>query len=208
MRHLQHSFNIEQRRLSNVRDVLDKEMQSFEKLLKSEVKRELAKSRANLAEAAKANTAFQQEVNKDKSLMRETASKLRDREDEVYDELKSELNTLRENSVQRERKQFMEPENLERLEGLNKEKDGEINSFIIEVPAEKICVERASPLGAVAVGVDANLSKKDGFKSVVEEINFVANVNFLETGGYVAKEFAKDVAIGDNLSLMQITGIT
>ena len=52
--------------------------------------------------------------------MYETANKLRDREDnarqkdEVYDELKSELNILRENCVQRERKQFMMLENLDR----------------------------------------------------------------------------------------------
>ena len=40
--------------------------------------------------------------------------------DEVYDELKSELNTLRENCVQRERKQVTVPENLERSERLDK----------------------------------------------------------------------------------------
>ena len=223
LRHLQDSLNDQQRRLSDVRDALDKEMQlnkqleeklSFEKLLKSEVERELAKSRANLAEVIKASKALQQELNKDKSLMREATNKLRDREDnagqkdEVYDELKSELNTLRGNCVQRERKQFMMLENLERWERLNTEKDGERNSFIIELPAEKICVDEATPLGAVAVGVDANLSKKDDVKSVVEEVDFVDNVNFLETGGYVAKVSAKDVAIGDNLSLMQSTGIT
>ena len=104
----------EQRRLSNARDALDKEMQltkqlegklSFEKLLKSEVERELAKSSANLAELTKDKEALQLELNKDKSLMYEMANKLRDRgdntrqKDEVYDELKSELNTLRENCV-------------------------------------------------------------------------------------------------------------
>ena len=70
-----------------MRDALDKEMQltkqleekvSFEKLLKSEVEHELAKSRANLAEVTKAKEALQQELNKDKSLMYETANKLRD----------------------------------------------------------------------------------------------------------------------------------
>ena len=54
-----------------MRDALDKEMQltkqleeklSFEKLLKSEVERDLAKSRANLAEVAKAKEALQQET--------------------------------------------------------------------------------------------------------------------------------------------------
>ena len=70
---------------------------------------------------------FQQELNIDKSLIYETANKLRDQEDsnarqkdEVYDELKSELNTLRENCVQRERKQVTVPENLERSERLDK----------------------------------------------------------------------------------------
>ena len=36
----------------------------------------------------------------------------------------------------------------------------------------------------------------------------VDNVCFLETVDYVAKESVKVEAIGDNLSLMQITGIT
>ena len=61
---------------------------------------------------------------------------------------------------------------------------------------------------AVAVGVDADLSKKDNVKSVVEEVDFVDNVNFIKTADYVAEESVKDLAIGDNLSLMQITGIT
>ena len=122
-------------RLSNVRDALDKEMQltkqleekvSFEQLLKSEVECELAESRASLAEVTKVNEALQQELNKDKSLMCETANKLRDREDnarqkdEVYEKLKSEVNTLRENCIQREGKQFTVLEILERSERLNK----------------------------------------------------------------------------------------
>ena len=87
MRHLQDSLNNEQRKLSNVRDALDKEMQlnkqleeklSFEKLLKSEVERELAKTRANLTEVIKAKEALQQELSREKSLMHETANKLRD----------------------------------------------------------------------------------------------------------------------------------
>ena len=102
----------------------------------------------------------------------------------------------------------MVSENFERSERPNKEKDGEINSFIIELPAEKICKDEAIPLGAVAVGVDANISKKDDVKSVVEEDDFVDNVNFLETDDYVAKESVRDVVMVDNLSLMQITGIT
>ena len=105
-------------------------------------------------------------------------------------------------------REFMEPENLERLERLNCEKDGEINSFVIEVPAERIRVDEATTVGAVAVGVDADLSKRNNVKSVVEEVNFVENVNVLKIGGYVAEELVKDVAIGESLSHMQITGIT
>ena len=56
------------------------------------------------------------------------------------------------------------------------------------------------------MGVDAKFRKED--YGEVEEVDFVDNVNFLETGSYVAEESVKDVAIGDNLCLMQITGIT
>ena len=112
IRHLQGSLDDQQRKLSDVRDALDKEVQltkqleeklSFEKLLKSEVECELVRSRANLAEVKRVNKTLQQELNKDKSLMHETANKLGDREDnakqkhEVYGELKSESNTLGEN---------------------------------------------------------------------------------------------------------------
>ena len=87
IRHLQGSLDDQQRKLSGVRDTLDKEMQltkqleekfSFEKLLKSEVERELAKSRANLAEVTRAKEALQHELNKDRSLVRESANKLRE----------------------------------------------------------------------------------------------------------------------------------
>ena len=54
--------------------------------------------------------------------------------------------------------------------------------------------------------MDTSISKKDDGE--VEEVDFVDNVNFLETGSYVAEESVKDVAIGDNLSLMQTTGKT
>ena len=188
IRHLQGSLDDQQRKLSDVRDALDKEMHlmkqleeklSFEKLLKSEVECELAKSRANLAEVTKANKALQQELNKDESLMHETANKLGDLEgnakqkDEVSDELKSEVNTHRENCVKRKGKQFMVSENFERSERPNKEKDSERNSFIIEAPAEKIHVDEATTVGAVAVGVDADLSKRDNVKGVVEKVDFV-----------------------------------
>ena len=172
MKHLQGSLNEQQRRLINVEDALNNEVQltkqleeklSFEKLLKSEVEGELAKSRANLAEVTRAKKALQQELNKDRSLVRESANKSREGEDnakqkdEVYDELKSKVNTLRENCVKREGKQFMVSENFERSERSNKEKDGEISSFIIEAPAEKIRVDEATTVGAV--GVDANFRK-------------------------------------------------
>ena len=199
MRHLQGSLSEQQRRLSNVEDTLNNEVQltkqleeklSFEKLLKPEVQRELAESRVNLAEVTRAKDALQQELYKDRSLVHQTANKLGDGGDnakqkhEVYEELKWELNTLRGNCVQRERKQFVEPERLERLVRLNSKEDGEINSFIIEVPAERIHIDEATTVGAVAVGVDAKLGEKDNVKSVVEEVDFVDNVYLLETGGY------------------------
>ena len=82
---------------------LEEKKLSFKKLLKSEVQHELAKSRANLAEVTRTKEALQQEVNKDKSLVHESANKSGDREDnakqkhEVYEKLKSELNTPRGN---------------------------------------------------------------------------------------------------------------
>ena len=39
-------------------------------------------------------------------------------------------------------------------------------------------------------------------------VDQVDDINFMEIGGYVAKESVKDVAIGDNVSLTQSTGIT
>ena len=221
MRHLQDLLNDEQRKLSNVRDALDKEMQlnkqleeklSFEKLLKSEVERELAKTRANLAEVIRAKEALQQELSRDKSLMYETANKLRDREDArqkdgVSNELKLQWNTPRENCVQPEWKQFTVPEILERSERLNRKKDGEVNSFIIEVSTEKICLDEAKALGAIAVGVDANFSENDVVEGELG-VDPVDDVNFMEIGGYIAKESVNDVAIVVNLSDEQSTGVT
>ena len=169
--------------LCNVRDALDKEMQlnkqleeklSLEKLLKSEVKRELAKTRANLAEVIKAKEALQQELSRDKSLMYEMANKLRDRED-------ARQNTLRENWVQREWKLFTVPEILERSERLNRKKDGEEDHFIIEVPTEKISGDEAKALGAVAVGVDANFCENDVVEGELG-VDSVDDVNFMEMG--------------------------
>ena len=56
-------------------------------------------------------------------------------------------------------------------------------------------------VGAVAVEVNANEHVESG----VDEVDLV---DFLKIGGYVAKESVDDAAIGDNLSLVQITGIT
>ena len=173
---------------------------SFEKLLKSEVERELAKTRANLTEVIKTKEALQQELSRDKSLMYETSNKLRDRED-------ARQNTLRENCVQQERKQFTVPEILQRSERLNRKKDGAVNSFIIEVPTEKICVDEAKALGEVAVGVDANFHENDVVEGELG-IDPVDDVDFMEISGYVAKESVNDVAIGVNLSDEQSTGIT
>ena len=69
---------------------------------------------------------------------------------------------------------------------LNREKDGEIDSFIIEVPAEKIRVNKAKTKGAVAVGVDANISKSDNVKGEVEGVDPVDD--FMEIGGYVRRQ--------------------
>ena len=56
--------------------------------------------------------------------------------------------------------------------------------------------EDSVPVGAVAVEVNANKH----VESEIEEVDPVDNINFLEIGGYVAKESVNDVAIGDNLS--------
>ena len=54
--------------------------------------------------------------------------------------------------------------------------------------------------GAVAVETDANICKNERVKSEVDEVDPVDGIDFLEIGGYVAKESVNDVAIGDNLS--------
>ena len=193
MRHLQDSLDDERRKLSNARDALAKEMQltkqlkeklSFEKLLKSEVERELEKSKASLAEVRKANEALQQELRTDKRLMYETANKSRDLEDEarqndkVSDELISELDTLRGNCVQREEKQCTGAEKLAKSKTLIREKDEEVNTVVTRLAAEKICVEEATTV-EVVVGEGANLSKNDDVKSEVEGAGPVDDVNFL-----------------------------
>ena len=63
--------------------------------------------------------------------------------------------------------------------------------------------EDSVSVGAVAVVVHAN----EHVKSEVEEVDPVDSIDFLEIGGYVAKESVKDAVIGDNLSLMQSRGI-
>ena len=64
------------------------------------------------------------------------------------------------------------------------------------------------PVGAVAVEVNADISKSGHVKSEDEEADPVDGVDFLEIGGYVAKESIKDVATGDNLTDEQSRGIT
>ena len=66
--------------------------------------------------------------------------------------------------------------------------------------------ENSVPVGAVCVEVTTS-SKSEHVKGEIEDVDPVDDVNFLETGGYVAKASVKDVAKGDNLSLMQGTGI-
>ena len=55
-------------------------------------------------------------------------------------------------------------------------------------------------VGAVAVETNANICKSKHVESEVEEVDPVNGIDFLEIGGYVAKESVNDVAIGDNLS--------
>ena len=59
--------------------------------------------------------------------------------------------------------------------------------------------EDSVPVGAVAVETNANICKNKHVKSEVEEVDLVDNIDFLEIGGYVAKESVNDVAIRDNL---------
>ena len=55
-------------------------------------------------------------------------------------------------------------------------------------------------VGAVAVEVNATSSMNKHVKSKVEEVDLVESIDFLEIGGYAAKESVNDVAIRDNLS--------
>ena len=63
--------------------------------------------------------------------------------------------------------------------------------------------EDSVSVGAVAVETNANICKSGHVKSEGEEVDPVDSIDFLEIGGYVAKESVNDVAIGDNLSLEQ-----
>ena len=62
--------------------------------------------------------------------------------------------------------------------------------------------EREDPVsvGAVAVETNTNICKNEHVESEVEEVDPVDSIDFLEIGGYVAKESVNDVTIGDNLS--------
>jgi len=54
--------------------------------------------------------------------------------------------------------------------------------------------------GAAALETNANICKNEHVQSEVEEFDSMESIDFLEIGGYVAKESVNDVAIGDNLS--------
>ena len=56
--------------------------------------------------------------------------------------------------------------------------------------------------------MNANICKSGHVKSKVEEVDPVDGIDFLEIGGYVAKESVNDGVIGDNLSPKQSSGIT
>ena len=60
--------------------------------------------------------------------------------------------------------------------------------------------EREDSVGAVAFETNSNIYKHEHAESEIEEVDPAENIDFLEIGGYVAKESVKDVAIGDNLS--------
>ena len=60
--------------------------------------------------------------------------------------------------------------------------------------------EDSAPVGAVAVEENITNRKNDDVKSELEIVDPVEDVDFLEIGGYVAKESIKDVATGDNLT--------
>ena len=127
--------------------------------------------------------------------MRDCQDSARQR-DEVYEEVKSELTTLKGNCVQREGKQSTVTENVERLETL----DGEINPFISKVPAKKVRVVKATTVVAVAVGMETTNSKSNYVKGEDEVEEVVDDVNFLETDGYVVKKSIEDVATGGDLT--------
>ena len=63
--------------------------------------------------------------------------------------------------------------------------------------------EREDSVGAVAFETNANICKHEHAESEIDEVDPVESIDFLEIGGYVAKESVKDVAIGVNLSMDQ-----
>ena len=60
--------------------------------------------------------------------------------------------------------------------------------------------EREDSVGAVAFETNANICKHEHAESEIEEVDPAENIDFLEIGGYFAKESVKDVAIGVTLS--------
>ena len=63
--------------------------------------------------------------------------------------------------------------------------------------------EREYSVEAVAFETNANICKHEHAESEIDEVDPVESIDFLEIGGYVAKESVKDVAIGVNLSMDQ-----
>ena len=68
--------------------------------------------------------------------------------------------------------------------------------------------EDSVSVGAVALGVNANSCENEHVERKVEEVDPADSIDFLEIGGYDAKESVKDVAKGVNLSQEQSRGIT
>ena len=63
--------------------------------------------------------------------------------------------------------------------------------------------EDSVSVGAVALEEHTNICENKHAEREVEEVDPVDNIDFLEIGGYVAKESVNDVAIGENISREQ-----
>ena len=63
--------------------------------------------------------------------------------------------------------------------------------------------EDSVPVGAVSLEVNSNICENEHVESEVEGADPVDSIDFLDIGGYVAKESVKDVTIRDNLAQEQ-----